>query len=80
MSGTHRGNLETLREAQRLGRHIVIDGVPWLVYLLPPMEFDRRDTPSLVFDSDVTMRRIRDFPENWRDLSDADLFAVSLGV
>jgi hypothetical protein len=68
---------QVLREAQRAGRHLVVDGVPWLVYELPPLPFDRRCTPSLVFESDHTVRRVRDFPEQWRTLSDDDLFALS---
>jgi hypothetical protein len=66
-----------LREAQRTARLIVVDAVPWLVYELPPMRFDRRNTPSLIFESDEVVRRVRDFPMNWRALGDEDLFAVS---
>lgn len=69
--------VDVLREAQRTARKLFIDGVPWLVYELPPMPFDRRNSPSLVFEMDNTVRRIRDFPANWRDLSDDDLFALS---
>jgi hypothetical protein len=68
---------ETLREAQRIGRNIFVEGVPWLVYELPPMVFDRRNSPSLVFETDGTVRRVRDYPPNWRELSDDELFALS---
>jgi hypothetical protein len=70
-------SLETLREAQRTGRRIMVDGVPWLVYELPAMVFDRRHGPSLVFETDNAVRRVRDFPTDWRELNDADLFALS---
>jgi len=66
-----------LREAQRSAREIVIDDVLWLVYELPPMPFDRRRTPSLVFESDSAVRRVRNFPEQWRSLGDEALFALS---
>ena len=66
-----------LREAQRTAREVIVDDVVWLVYELPPMLFDRRRAPSLVFESDGAVRRVRHYPENWRALSDAALFALS---
>src|SRR5437667_301140 len=45
---------EWLRAARRGGREIFADNVPWLVYELPPAPFDRRSTPSLVFDTGGT--------------------------
>jgi hypothetical protein len=68
---------EVVREAQRTARAIVADGVLWLVYELPPTAFDRRCTPSLVFESDGTVRRVREFPSDWRTFGDDDLFALS---
>lgn len=66
-----------LREAQRAGGRILVDDVEWLVYELPPMVFDRRNRSSLVFESDTTVRRIRHFPTDWRELGADDLFALS---
>ena len=68
---------EWLRAARRAAREIFIEGMPWLVYELPPAPFDRRSTPSLVFESESTVRRVRAYPPNWRNLSDDDLFALS---
>lgn len=68
---------EILRAAQRTGRRLVVEGVAWLVYELPPMIFDRRSSPSLVFESELAVRRIRDYPADWRKLSDDELFALS---
>lgn len=68
---------EWLRAARRAAREIFIDGMPWLVYELPPSSFDRRTAPSLVFEAESTVRRVRSYPDDWRDLSDADLFALS---
>lgn len=70
---------QLLRQAQRTGREIAVEGVPWLVYELPPMVFDRRNSPSLVFETDGTIRRVRDYPPNWRDLTDDELYALSWG-
>ncbi|HEY2376014.1 MAG TPA: hypothetical protein VGH98_08580 [Gemmatimonadaceae bacterium] len=68
---------ELLRAAQRTARRLIVDGVPWLVYELPPLTLDRRNTPSLVFESDTSIRRVRDFPPDWRTLNDEDLSALS---
>lgn len=63
--------------AKKSAREMVIDGEIWLVYELPPLPFDRRNAPSLVFESKVAVRRVRTFPAEWRTLSDYDLFALS---
>jgi hypothetical protein len=73
-------SFDLLREVQRTARRLVIDGVPWLVYELPPLTFDRRTTASLVFESDILIRRVRNFPAQWRTLNDEELFAVSSAV
>jgi hypothetical protein len=70
-------SLENLRAAQRTARQIYADGTQWLVYELRPLPFDRRSYPSLVFESDSTIRRVRRFPANWRELPDEELFALS---
>ena len=69
-----------LRDAQRNEREIVVDRVRWLVYELAPPTLDRRSTPSLVFESEGTVRRIRNYPADWRSLDDAALFSLSWGV
>ena len=66
--------------AKKNARELVVDGEIWLVYELPPLPFDRRNAPSLVFESKVAVRRIRSFPAEWRALSDGDLFALSLAA
>ena len=33
--------------------------------------------PSLVFENDRVARRVREYPANWRDLSDEQLYALS---
>jgi hypothetical protein len=62
---------------RRTARQIVFDDVPWLVYLLPPALYDRCPIASLIFENETTMRRVRNFPANWRALGDDELFAIS---
>lgn len=76
----HQPLASVLREAQRIARQVTVDGVPWLVYELPAMPFDRRSSPSLVFESEHAVRRVRDFPNDWRSISDDELFALSWAV
>ena len=66
-----------LQEAQRTARKLYIDGVPWLVYEFPLSAYDRRHGPSLVFESELAVRRVRTYPSAWRQLSDTDLWALS---
>lgn len=47
------------------------------MYELREGELDRRSGTSLVFESENTMRRVRDYPSNWRTLSDEALAALS---
>ena len=53
-----------------------MSGVRWLVYEHAPT-LDRRSSPTLVFESDDVMRRVRAFPADWRDLSDERLYELS---
>lgn len=69
-----------LQEAQRAARRIMAEGVFWLVYELPPSHLDRRQSPSLVFESETTVRRVRDYPANWRALGDEELLALSWSI
>lgn len=69
--------LEWLRAARSAARQVFVEGTPWLVYELPPAPFDRRSAPSLVFEAEHTVRRVRMFPTDWRKLPDEELFALS---
>lgn len=53
------------------------EGVRWHVYELPFSEYDRRSGASLIFDSDASMRRVRNFPADWDSLSDSELASLS---
>ena len=61
-------------------RRFVADGEPWAVAELATdgRPWARRER-CLVFMSDRLMRRVWDYPDTWRALSDAELFAVSWG-
>ena len=54
------------------------DGREWVVREVPAPDFDRRQRATLVFEAPDVMRRVRQYPENWRALPDDELFDVSL--
>lgn len=70
-------SVEGVREAQRAARQLRAAGTVWLVYELRALPLDRRTSASLIFESDSAIRRVRNYPENWRELSDVALFALS---
>ena len=53
------------------------DGAQWRVFERPFADYDRRSALSLIFSSDSAVRRVRDYPADWFDLSDADLATLS---
>lgn len=55
-------------------------GQTWLVSERPFSEYDRRSGFSLIFASELAVRRVRDYPSDWFSLSDADLAALSWRV
>ena len=55
-------------------------GQEWLVSEQPFSEYDRRIGFSLIFASELAVRRVRDYPSDWITLSDADLAALSWRV
>ena len=71
------GVTHEIRLAKKNGRSIVIGEVDWLVYELGPT-FDRRRGASLVFESVEAVRVVRDYPPDWRELTDSDLFGLSM--
>ena len=62
--------------AREGARSLSADDTEWLVYELAP-PFDRRSSPVLVFEAAHNMRVVRDYPKNWRQLSDEQLYALS---
>lgn len=64
-----------IRASRAGGRWIRRGEEEWLVYeLLIP--YDRRG-PTLVFESESIVRRVRTYPADWRELPDDELFALS---
>lgn len=64
------------RNAPR-SRTLLIDGEIWTVREETRGQYDRRSRPDLVFESAAIVRRVRDYPDDWLQLSDAELMAVS---
>jgi hypothetical protein len=64
---------DLVRAAKRGAVHLTIGGVDWWVYELPATPMDRRSTPSLVFESEDIVRRLRNYPPEWRDLAEDEL-------
>ena len=56
---------------------ISLDHEEWRIYELAPASYDRRAGNTLVFETDGVMRRVRNFPDDWRKLSPAALLALS---
>ena len=69
-----------LRNARLTARRIETEEAHWLVYELPASTLDRRSAPTLVFESEYLMRRLRNYPSDWRELPDDELLAVSWSV
>jgi hypothetical protein len=55
------------------------DGTLWEVRELRTPDYDRRASTSLIFESVGAIRRVRNFPARWMELSDAELAELSNG-
>jgi hypothetical protein len=53
------------------------DGARWRVFEQPFAEYDRRRGLSLIFASDAAVRRVRNYPADWAEISDVELAALS---
>jgi hypothetical protein len=49
----------------------------WFVGERAARASDIHRAPHLVFESDGMIRRVRTFPDNWRELSDVELWELS---
>ena len=59
-------------------RFFEADGYRWRVHEVTAPEFDRRHSGThLLFYAETIMRRVRDFPANWDEMSDAELYALT---
>jgi hypothetical protein len=65
-------------EAPETGRRTFYhDNVLWVVGERPARASDIQRTPHLVFESDDCIRRVRNFPPNWRELEGPELYELS---
>jgi hypothetical protein len=53
------------------------EGARWRVYEQAFGDYDRRSGMSLIFASESAVRRVRVYPEDWMELSDDELLALS---
>ena len=53
------------------------EGVKWRAFERPFSDYDRRTGVSLIFASESAVRRVRDYPSNWRALTDKELETLS---
>jgi hypothetical protein len=78
LTDRQRSAFELQRLDQRASaRRLRIDGLQWLVYEIDDRDLEHANGKSLVFESETTVRRVRDYPSDWRSLSDERLAAVS---
>ena len=54
-----------------------VDGTRWRVKEMPFSHYDRRRGRSLIFWSEGAVRRVRDYPADWHELSDLELGLLS---
>lgn len=80
-----KANTTTSEPVRRSAKHDGVtfdrDGVRWRVYeesgaVVP----GARGSACLVFDSDAVIRRVWNYPTEWRALSAAELIAISWGT
>ena len=57
-------------------RRLNADNELWCVYEYQPTAHFPNDAAALVFESTKIVRRVRHYPPNWRELSDADLLLL----
>jgi hypothetical protein len=57
-------------------RHVKSEPADWKVYELRD-RYDRRGTPSLIFESEMVVRRVRNYPPDWRSWDDESLLRLS---
>jgi len=49
----------------------------WMVWERPARDSDIEQSTHLVFESEECVRRVRNFPENWRELEPNELYELS---
>ena len=67
----------TENDSPRTRSFVDTEGGRWRVFEQAFSDYDRRNGMSLIFSSDNAVRRVRDYPADWMDLSDAELSRLS---
>lgn len=57
-------------------RRILAENADWCVYELLSGEPSSDDGPCLVFESTKVVRRVRNYPLNWRELPEGELLRL----
>ena len=68
----------TRQTSRPVGRTIIGDGREWRVREVPLPAYDRRGTKCLIFETADAMRRVRNYPTDWADWPDDELYLLSL--
>ena len=76
----HDNRVNDTRAITRTRTYMDADGTRWRVYEAPFGDYDRRNGMSLIFASESVVRRVRDYPADWAQLSDEALAALSWKV
>ena len=66
------------RTASRERRLIGPDGREWRVREAAVPSYDRRGGSCLIFETNVAARRVRNYPANWHELGESELYGLSL--
>lgn len=74
---SNRIDVEADNTAPHERTYLDAEGSRWRVFEQAFADYDRRTGMSLIFSSDAAVRRVRDYPSNWLDLSDAELASLS---
>jgi hypothetical protein len=75
-----RDRIEAAPADGRIRTYTDESGMSWRVFEQPFSEYDRRTGSSLIFASELAVRRVRDYPNDWFTLSKAALERLSWGV
>lgn len=80
MDDADQGRLKADTRLETRTRALVADGLHWQVREERWPTTDRRTGTCLIFDAETVVRRVRNFPPDWFDWSDADLYSLCLEV
>jgi hypothetical protein len=76
-AASNRTNTAAVDDTSRRRSFVDHEGAHWSVHEQAFADYDRRRGMSLIFSSDSAVRRVRDYPNNWAELTDAELLVLS---